>query len=195
VRATLEALHVDRVVVVGLGIGGQIALRLVDELGARVVGMLLSGIDACSATDEIATHCHELAAEVEASGVEAAAAEYLPKLLGVTTQRTRPALLEELHAMMRENTPVGVGAALRAMAVREPTRSLARIRCPVICLAGEEDAFTPPDATRAMAARLFGARTEIVPAAGHLTNIEAPVAFNDAIHALLVQCSPVAARR
>jgi hypothetical protein len=48
-------------------------------------------------------------------------------------------------------------------------------------------AVTPPDATRAMAARLFGVRTEIVPAAR--------VAFNDAIHALLVQCSPVAGRR
>jgi predicted phosphoribosyltransferase/alpha-beta hydrolase superfamily lysophospholipase len=192
VLAMLDALDVGRVVVVGLGMGGQIALRLVDELGARLIGMLLSGTDARSATDEIAARCHELAAEVESSGVEAAAAEFLPKLLGMTTQRTRPALLDEIHAMIRENTPVGVGAALRAMAARpDATSLLSRIRCPVVCLAGEEDAFTPPDVARATAERLFGGRTEIIPAAGHLTNLEAPEAFNDALQTLLIQCSPV----
>jgi pimeloyl-ACP methyl ester carboxylesterase len=192
VRATLDALDVERVVVVGLGMGGQVALRLVDELGARLIGMLLSGTDAHSATDEIAARCYELAAEVEASGVEVAAAEFLPKLLGMTTQRTRPALLDELHAMIRENTPVGIGAALRAMAARpDATRRLSRIRCPVVCLAGEEDAVTPPELARAMAGRLFGGRTEIIPAAGHLTNLEAPEAFNNTLQALLAQCSPV----
>ena len=123
VVATLDAFDVERVVVVGLGMGGQIALRLVDELGARLIGLLLSGTDARSETVEIATRCHELAAEVESSGVEVAADEFLPKLLGVTTQRTRPALLDEVHAMIRENTPVGIGAALRAMAARPDATS------------------------------------------------------------------------
>src|SRR3990172_7260044 len=41
VLAALDALDVDRVVLVGLGMGGQVALRLVDQLGARLLGMLL----------------------------------------------------------------------------------------------------------------------------------------------------------
>jgi pimeloyl-ACP methyl ester carboxylesterase len=110
----------------------------------------------------------------------------------VTTQRTRPALLDEIHAVIRENTPAGIAAALRAMAARpDATGLLSRIRCPVVCLAGEEDVFMPPDVGRATAERLFGGRSEIIPAAGHLTNLEAPEAFNDAVQALLVQCSPV----
>jgi pimeloyl-ACP methyl ester carboxylesterase len=72
VLATLDALEIERVVVVGLGMGGQIALRLVDELGARLIGMLLSGTDTHSATDEIAARCHELAAEIQSAGVEIA---------------------------------------------------------------------------------------------------------------------------
>jgi pimeloyl-ACP methyl ester carboxylesterase len=192
VITTLDALDVERVIVVGLGMGGQIALRLVSELGARLIGMLLSGTDAAPASDEIAARCHELAAEVEASGVEVAADEFLPKLLSVTTQRMRPALLDEVHAMIRENTSVGIGAALRVMAARpDATSLLSRIRCPVVCLAGEEDAFTPPDLARATSGHVFGGRTEIIPGAGHLTNLEAPEAFNDALQALLVQCAPV----
>jgi pimeloyl-ACP methyl ester carboxylesterase len=189
---TLDALSVERVVVVGIGLGGQIALRLVDELGARLIGLLLSGTDVHAATDEIVARCHGLAAEVEASGVEVAAAEFVPKLLGLTTQRIRPALFDEIHAMIRQNTPGGLAAALRAMAARpDATRLLSRIRCPVVCLAGGEDAFTPPDLARATAERLSSSRTEIIPAAGHLTNLEAPEAFNDAVQALLVQASPM----
>jgi pimeloyl-ACP methyl ester carboxylesterase len=195
VAAALDTLDIERIVLVGLGMGGQIALRLVDELGARLIGMLLSGTDAGPEGEESAARCHELAAEVESAGVEVAAAEFLPKLLGMTTQRMRPALLDEIHAMIRENSPAGLGAALRAMAGRpDATRLLSRIRCPVVCVAGEEDAFTPPDVTRRTAEGLFGGRTEIVPRAGHLTNLEAPEAFNDTLRALLIQCSPFSGR-
>src|SRR5436189_123962 len=87
-----------------------------------------------------------LAAEVEARGVEVAASEFVPKLLGATTQRVRPAVVERVREIIRENTPAGVAAALRAMAVRpDSTPLLASIRCPVLCVAGEEDMLTPPE--------------------------------------------------
>jgi pimeloyl-ACP methyl ester carboxylesterase len=180
------------VVVVGLGMGGQLALRLVDELGARLIGMFLSGTDAGAETEEIAARCHELAAEVVASGVEAAADVFLPKVLGGTTRRVRPALFDEVHAMIRQNTATGIAAALRAMAARpDSTSRLPRLRCPVLCLAGEEDVFTPPELARATAERNFGGRIQIIPGAGHLTNLEAPEAFDDALEGLLAECSSV----
>jgi 3-oxoadipate enol-lactonase len=192
VLAALDAVGVERVLLVGLGMGGQVALRLVGELGARLAGMLLSGTDASAEREDIAARCHELAAEVEMAGAEVAAAEFLPKLLGGTTQRMRPALLDEVHAMICENSPAGIGAALRAMAARpDATPLLSRIRCPVFCLAGEEDGITLPDLARASAERLFGGRIEIIPGTGHLTNLEAPAAFDDALESLLAQCSPV----
>jgi pimeloyl-ACP methyl ester carboxylesterase len=140
---------------------------------------------------DIAARCHELAAEVERTGVEVAAAEFLPKLLGFTTLRMRPSLLDEVHAMIGENTRTGIGAALRAVAARaDATPVLARIRCPVLCLAGAEDAFTPPELARATAERLFGGRSAIIPGAGHLTNLETPEAFDEALETLMVECSP-----
>jgi pimeloyl-ACP methyl ester carboxylesterase len=83
------ALDVRRVIVVGIGMGGQIALRLVSEARARLIGVLLSGTDAGPESAEIAARC---LARRRGSivGVEVTAAEFLPKLLGVTTQRTRP---------------------------------------------------------------------------------------------------------
>ena len=191
VLGVLDHLGVTNVVVVGLSMGGYVAFRLMAELGSRLYGLLLADTRPTADSEEAVLARHELAAEVESEGVEAAAAEFLPKLLGPTTMHSQPDLIDKVRAIMLENTVPGVAGALRAMAARgDVTSLLPRIRCPVICLAGEEDTLTPPDVTRAMAARIPGARTEIVPHAGHLTNLEAPEAFNDALTALLAVAAP-----
>lgn len=47
-------------------------------------------------------------------------------------------------------------------------------RVPLLFAAGEHDALTPPEVARRMAREAPGARVEVVPAAGHLTALEAP---------------------
>ena len=186
VLAVLDARGVGRVVVVGLSMGGYIGFRLVERLGTRLAGMLLADTRAGPDSEEQALRRHELAAEVEAEGVDVVADEYLPKLLGLTTQRTRPTLLDDLRAIIRENTPAGVAGALRALAGRpDSTPLLPRLRCHVVCVVGEEDVITPPDVVCAMATQIPGARAVAVPLSGHLTNLESPAAFNAALAGLL----------
>src|SRR5207244_6773291 len=97
-------------------------------------------------------------------------------------QRAQPALVERVRDIIRENTPAGVAAALRAMAARpDSTPLLAGIGCPVLCVAGEEDMLTPPEVARGMAERIPGGRAVVISGAGHLTNLEAPQAFNEAL--------------
>jgi pimeloyl-ACP methyl ester carboxylesterase len=50
-----------------------------------------------------------------------------------------------------------------------------------LVLCGEEDKVTPPELSRELAALIPGARLELVAAAGHLTNIEQPRAFNQLV--------------
>src|SRR3989442_10979312 len=190
VIAVLDVLEVDRVVVVGLSMGGYLAFRLVGALGPRLAGLILADTRATPDTEAGALARHRLAADVEARGVDVAASEFLPKLLGPTTQRLRPALLDRGCAIIRENTPPGVAPALRAMAARpDSTPLLPRIGCPVLCLAGEEDVLTPPEVVRGMAEQMPLARAMVIPLAGHLTNLEAPEAFNDALAGFLSECS------
>ena len=108
VLGVLDFLEVDQVVVVGLSMGGYIAFRLVGELGPRLIGLVLADTRATPDTEAGALARHQLAADVEARGVDVAAAEFLTKLLGPTTQRLRPALLDRVCAITRENTPAGV---------------------------------------------------------------------------------------
>lgn len=67
------------------------------------------------------------------------------------------------------------------------TLTLEDIRVPMHIVVGDEDTLTPPALSRAMAARIPGARLTIIKGAGHLSNIEQPEAFNDAVLAFLLQ--------
>ena len=94
-----------------------------------------------------------------------------------------------MRGIIRENKAAGVAAALRAMAARpDSTPLLARVGCPVLCIAGEEDLLTPPDVARDMARQTPRGRAIVIPGAGHLTNLEAPDAFNRAVTAFLHEC-------
>ncbi len=64
---------------------------------------------------------------------------------------------------------------------------LENIRVPTHIVVGDEDALTPPALSRAMASRIPGARLTIIKGAGHLSNIEQPEAFNEAVLAFLLE--------
>ena len=111
-------------------------------------------------------------------GVDVAAEELLPKLLGATTARDRPDLVDSVHGLVLENKEAGVAGALRAMAARrDRTSRLARLACPVLVIGGEEDTLVPPPAVHAMAARIRDAVVEILPG-GHLSSLESSADFD-----------------
>ena len=58
---------------------------------------------------------------------------------------------------------------------------LAQIACPTLVITGELDGPTPPADGRLIAEQIPGARLNIIPQAGHLSNLEQPEAFNRAL--------------
>jgi 3-oxoadipate enol-lactonase len=190
VLATLELLEIRDLFVVGLSMGGYLAFRLIEPLGERLHGLVLADTQPGPDSEEAATTRHELAAEVEANGVEVIASALLPKLIGDTTLRTRGDVVERVHGLMTENSVPGVAGALRALASRpDSTPVLSEIRCPVLCIVGEEDRVTTPEIVTEMAARIADAHTHVLPGAGHVTNLEAPAEFNDALAAFVRSCT------
>jgi pimeloyl-ACP methyl ester carboxylesterase len=64
---------------------------------------------------------------------------------------------------------------------------LASIRCPTLVLVGREDALTPVDLAREIAAGIPGAKLKIVPDCGHLSTLERPAAVNRALRQWLTR--------
>jgi pimeloyl-ACP methyl ester carboxylesterase len=64
--------------------------------------------------------------------------------------------------------------------------TLAQIRVPTLFIVGRDDALTPVEVTRSMVSQLPGSSIAIIEDAGHLSNLEHPGSFNDAVLAFLV---------
>jgi 3-oxoadipate enol-lactonase len=110
----------------------------------------------------------------------------LPTLLGRTTQETRPGVVDTVRRLAQAASPEGLGFAIARMMNRPDATALAsEAGCPALVIVGEEDQLTPVDDARALAAALPDATLEIIPAAGHLANLENPDAFKAAMRAFL----------
>ena len=136
VAALIADLGLGRVVLVGLSMGGYIALA-------------------------VARRHPEVLAEGSPRHEEAAA---------------------RLGQMMRSTAPAGWVGALEAMKQRsDQTDLLPQVSVPVLVVVGESDALVPLDVAEAMAKAIPGARFEVVPGAGHVSNLENPEVFNRAL--------------
>jgi len=102
----------------------------------------------------------------------------LPRLLGETTRRENPAVVDRVRQMIEASSPEAIVRMLEALATRpDSTPLLAAIAVPAVVIAGEEDVITPPAESSQWAAAIPGAVFRVIPRAGHLSRLEAPERF------------------
>lgn len=186
VMADMDAAGIGRAVVVGLSMGGYAAFRLHALAPERVAGLVLA--DTRAGADDEAGRAKRTAqaARVRTEGVGWMGEALLPALLGTTTRRERPWVADAVREIIEAGDPEGVARALEAMRERpDSTPHLGAIRVPVLAIVGEEDTLTPPAESLRIAEAVPGAKLAVLPEAGHLSNVEAPSAFNQALRDFL----------
>lgn len=179
----LARLGVERASVVGLSMGGYAAFEVLRQRPDVVRALALCDTRAGADTPEGAQGRETFAARALERGLGWVAEELLPKLLG---PRAGADAVAQARARIAEGTPEGVAAAQRGMALRPDSTPLLRtIEVPTLVLVGTEDVLTPPAEARRMAAAVRGARLVELPGVGHLSNFEAPAAFDAALLSFL----------
>jgi len=174
-------------VVAGLSMGGYVAFALLRRHPELVRALVLADTRAGADTDEVRERRTRQQAQVAEVGSAAPVIEaMLDALPGATTRTERPDVMEQIAGLMDKATAARVTAALEAMKARpDSTPDLAAISVPTLVIVGEEDGVSPPDSARAMAGAVPGARLAVIPGVGHLSNVEAPDAFNRELAAFL----------
>ena len=175
----IGALGSDQADVIGLSMGGYVALALW-ELRSRVVRTLtLADTRAAADSPEGREKRGQSIDTLLEQGREAMAAALIHSLLAPGASAQARARLRSMVEGTRYETMVAALLGMRDRADR--VHLLSTIGVPALVIGGEEDASCPPAQMRALAQAIPGARTVIVPGAGHLTPIERPEPVNEAL--------------
>lgn len=188
--ALLDALHVaGPAVVCGVSMGGYVAQHVAARHPGRVSALVLVDTKLEADTPEARAGRADLAAKVGRLGQSILADAMVPRLLAAAPRRPGAARadVEDLLRRTIVSQPVEtIQAALAALGGRpDMTEAMRRVRVPALLVVGAEDAITPPACMEAALRVLPGARLLVVPEAGHMTPLERPELFNEALREFL----------
>jgi pimeloyl-ACP methyl ester carboxylesterase len=184
--ALLDALAIDRAVVVGLSMGGYVALALVRAAPQRVRALVLCDTRADADSDDARANRQRLREQLRDGGPVAVAETMVPRLVGPTTMREQPGVVARVRGLIVASAAPGIDDAIVALMTRpDSTSGLVLIDVPTLLVVGEEDGLTPIALHERMREHIPGSRLVVIPGAGHLSNLECPDQFNEALSGFL----------
>jgi pimeloyl-ACP methyl ester carboxylesterase len=176
-----------RFTLIGLSLGGYLAFEIIRRQLQRLERLVL--MDTTAAADHSARRAGRMAdiAKVREGGIEALIPE-LPVRWLYPAHVQRIELTNLISAMASSIGARGQFNQQTAMLSRPDSHAdLERVRVPTLLVCGREDSVTPVLDHEAMAARIPGARLEIVETCGHLSTIEQPEIVNRVLRDWLLE--------
>ncbi|MCP9455467.1 MAG: alpha/beta hydrolase [Nitrospira sp.] len=182
VAALMDHLSIDQAALVGLSMGGYILFAFYRRYANRVKGLVLANTRAQADTEEGKQLRFRMAQIAYRQGPAVVADLMIPKLLSPLALETKPTLVQKVRAIIERTEVSGIAGDLMAMAERPDSIPLLRsMTCPVHIIAGEMDQATPPADAQLMADCIPHSHLTIIAGAGHLSNLEQPDDFNQAV--------------
>lgn len=189
--ALLDYLKIQRCVVVGLSMGGYITLRALERNPERFLAAVLC--DTRSEADGNEGKMKRFAGitNVKKNGSKEFASGFVRVVFAQHSVAKIPDVIERIRNIIERTSELSIAGTLLALASRtDTTASLPNIKVPTLILVGEHDGITPPDASRAMQAKIGGSELHVIPDAGHMSNLENPEEFNKHLLSFLKRVTP-----
>ena len=178
----MDQLSEKRAHLVGLSMGGRIARDFALQRPHRIASLTLAnsspGYDALSPEQNQAYLASRRAPLLAGKTPRDIAPELAARLIG---SRPAPGVLEELVASIAALRKDSYLKSLEASVTQDRAAPLERIAVPTLVITSDEDRLYSPALARDMARRIPGAELVEIQGAGHLSNIEQPERFNEAV--------------
>ena len=114
-------------------------------------------------------------------GMEALVEGTLSRWFTEPYRQTHPQVMERIGNDIRSTPVAGFAGCCDAISKIDVLDRLQEIDCPALVIVGDQDHGTPPEMARQIHAKLRGSELLIIPSAAHLSNVEQPVVFNQAV--------------
>ena len=180
VLATMNELAIDRAHICGLSLGGVVAIAIHAAAPERCASLIIADSFAVHPDGQGIFDRSENASRT--IGMRALAEARAGALLG---SGAGPSIHREVIDTMSAIDPAAYVIGARAVWLADQRNRARKIDVPTLVLVGGEDVITPPALSEQLAALIPGAKLEIIAGAGHLANLEQPLAFNTAIDGFL----------
>ena len=184
VVALLDALGIARASFCGISMGGFTGLWLGMHAGDRLNHLVVANSAARIGTAEGWLSRAALVREKGTAAMADLAASSPGRWFTDAFAAAQPAVVHQAQAWIAGIAPEGYAACCEALAHADLRPQIAGIRVPTLLIGGTADPVTTVADARAMQAAIPGAQLVEVPAS-HLSNLEAPAAFGDALHSFL----------
>lgn len=183
----LDRFEVERVHIVGLSMGGFVALEYYARAPGRFRSLTLVDTSATIASDMTLEQRAEFVRLRKTPLLEGKTPKDIAPAMVATllSPKAGPAVRARLEASISMLHPESYMKAVDMVVDFNRSDVPPTIRVPTLCVVGSDDRLTPPNVMKALADRIPGAEYVEIPDAGHLVNIEAPEAFNRALLAFL----------
>ena len=188
IEELLAARGITRAAVVGLSMGGLVAMELAAAAPERcwALGLVATTAEPPSPLDLRIRD--ERAAATERNGMSVLV-DYMHT--GLYSPACPPAVRARVDAMMAAAPPAGAAAALRGRGRRPDYRPLiAALDIPALVVAGTADPWSNAEVTAEIVSSLKRPEAVLLDGSGHLPNLEAEAQFNEALLTFLGRHAP-----
>jgi 3-oxoadipate enol-lactonase len=180
----LNGLGIEQSHFCGLSMGGMVGLGLMLDHPKRLRSAVIA--DSRHTTRPDFTEAWLQRAEaVRKGGVEAIVESTINRWSSAGLAERSPATIARMEAMIRRTSSNGYRGCAAALARLNYGQRLGEIEVPALLICGSEDHGAPPENTRQMNAAIKGSRFVEIKQAGHISNIEQPRIFAEAVVSFL----------
>lgn len=174
-HALMEQLGALPAHVVGLSMGGMVAMRLALAHPQAIRSLALLDTSAEPEVPERRPQYEALAATAKAQGPATVVGAVLPIMFSQGFLQSQPEKVEAYRRHFQNLNLDGIEAATKAVTRRTDILDrISAIRAPTLVIVGEKDVATTIDKAQHIVERITGARLVTVSDAGHMTPIEQP---------------------
>lgn len=176
--ALLDHLAIDRAHVVGVSLGGIVALWLAIHHPDRLLGAVFANTAARIGTAE---GWDERIEAVRRGGMSSVSGQVMERFFSDRFRTEHSDTVAETAETFEAHDPEGYIGHCTALRDADLRAGLGRIELPALVVAGSADVSTPPELSRWLHERIARAELVELAGAGHLSNLERPERFNDAV--------------